>query len=238
MLRFQGRTVPAHGRVHRLYQSEVETGLTHRPEGMRLKHYGNGNSIKIYDKHGQVLRVETTLTHPQDFRVYRTPEDRPKGKKRWMPLRKSVADVQRRAQVCAAANDRDLNALAAAPPDAAAGDTVKSLCQRVVKNGRRYRALNPWAPADAALVQVVARGEWTLNGFRNRDIRAALLGPTADRAERQRRTGCVTRALALLRAHGVIRKVTRTHRYLVTVQGRAMITAIGEVRNLAARPTG
>ena len=52
VLRFLGRTVPAHGRAHRLYKGEVETGLTHRPEGMRQKHHVNGNSIKIYDKHG------------------------------------------------------------------------------------------------------------------------------------------------------------------------------------------
>src|SRR4051794_6454332 len=115
VLRFLGRTVPAHERAHCLYKGEVETGLTHRPEGMRLKHYVNGNSIKIYDKHGQVLRVETTLTHPHDFRVFRAPEGRPRAKKRWMLLRKSVADARRRAQVCAAANDRYLDALAAAP---------------------------------------------------------------------------------------------------------------------------
>jgi len=230
VLRFLGRTLPAHGRVHRLYQGEVETGLTHRPEGMRLKHYVSGNSIKIYDKHGQVLRVETTLTQPQDFRVFRAPEDRPKGKKRWRPLRKSVADAPRRAQVCAAANDRYLAALAAAPTDLAAGDAVQSLCRRVIKHGRPYRALNPWAPADATLLQIIGRGEWILNGFRNRDVRAALLGPTANLAERRRRTGRVTRALALLRAHGLIRKIPRTHRYMVTARGRQIITAL-----LAAR---
>ena len=230
VLRFLGRTVPAHGRVHRLYKGEVETGLTHRPEGMRLKHYVNGNSIKIYDKHGQVLRVETTLTHPHDFRVFRAPEDRPRGKKRWMLLRKSVADARRRAQVCAAANDRYLAALAAAPADLAAGDAVQSLCRRAVKNDRRYRALNPWAPDDAALLQVVARGEWVLNGFRNRDVRTALLGATSDPAERRRRTGRVTRWLALLRVHGIIQKVPHTHRYMVTARGREIITAILSAR--------
>src|SRR5260370_647770 len=79
---------------------------TPRPEGVRLKHYASGNSIKIYDKHGQVLRVETTLNHPEAFRVYRTPEGQPHRLKRWRPLRKAVADLPRRAQICRAANDR------------------------------------------------------------------------------------------------------------------------------------
>jgi hypothetical protein len=230
VLRFLGRTVPAHGRVHRLYQGEIETGLTHRPEGIRLKHYVNGNSIKIYDKHGQVLRVETTLTHPHDFRVYRAPEGTPKARKRWMILRKSVADAPRRAQVSAAANDRYLGALAAASNDLAAGDVTQALCRPIVKQGRRYRALNPWAANDAALLQAISRGEWTLNGFRNRDVRQLLHGATSDLAERKRRAGRVTRAFSLLRAHHLIQKVTGTHRYRVTASGRDIITAILSAR--------
>jgi hypothetical protein len=41
-------------------------------------------------------------------------------------------------------------------------------------NGRRVRALNPHAPADAALLTAISRGEFTLNGFRNRDLRTLL----------------------------------------------------------------
>lgn len=74
VLRFLGRVVPAHGHVHRLYKGEVKTNLTHGPEGVRLKHSASGNSIKIYDEHGQILRVETTMSHPEAFRVYRRPE--------------------------------------------------------------------------------------------------------------------------------------------------------------------
>jgi hypothetical protein len=230
VLRFLGRAVPAHGRVHRLYKGEVETQLKHRPEGVRLKHYANGNAIKIYDKHGQVLRVETTLTQPHDFRVYRAPEDRPQGKKRWMLLRKSVADARRRAEVCAAANDRYLGALAAAAVEQSVADAAQSLCRAVVKKGRRYRALNPWTPHDAALLETIARGEWALHGLRNRDLRTALYPRTTDPLERRRQAGRVTRALALLRAHGVIQKVTGTHRYIVTHAGRRTITAILSAR--------
>lgn len=230
VLRFLGRCVPAHGHVHRSYQGEVQTELKHRPEGMRLKHYVHGNWIKIYDKHGQVLRIETTLTQPEDFRVFRAPEDRPQGKKRWMPLRKSVADAPRRAHLCAAANDRYLAALATAPTDCPAAELTRSLCRPVVKNAHRYRALNPWAENDAALLAAVARGEWTLGGFRNRDIRPLLCPPAADEIERRRQSARITRAFALLRAHGLIRKITGTHRYMVTNRGRAAITAILSAR--------
>jgi hypothetical protein len=131
VLRFLGRVVPAHGRVHRLYKGEVETSLQHRPEGVRLKHYASGNAIKIYDKHGQVLRVETTMNHPDAFRVYRTPEGQPHRLKRWRPLRKGVADLPRRAQICRAANDRYLAALATVPTGEPAGKLARPVCQPI-----------------------------------------------------------------------------------------------------------
>ena len=149
VLRFLGRVVPAHGRVHRLYKGEVETSLTHRPEGVRLKHHAGGNSIKIYDKHGQVLRVETTMNHPEAFRVYRTPEAQPHRMKQWRPLRKGVADLPRRAQICRAANDRYIAGLAAVPTGEAAGQLARPVCQPIVRRGRRHRALNPWIDPDA-----------------------------------------------------------------------------------------
>ena len=230
VLRFLGRKVPAQGPAHGNYQGEVLSELKHRPEGLRLKHQVNGNTLKLYDKQGQVLRVETTLNRPHDFRVYRTSERQPKGRKRWLVLRKSVADVPRRAQVCAAANDRYLGALAGAPAGTALRELVQPVCRPVTKKGRRHRALNPWAEPDAPLLETISRGEWALNGFRNRDVRAALYPAPADQAEQRRRAGRVTRALARLRAHGLIKKVSGTHRYLVTPQGRQVLTAL-----LAAR---
>ena len=142
-----------------------------------------------------------------------------------MLLRKSVADAARRAQVCAAANDRYLGALAAAQAHSAAGTLIQPVCRSFTKKGRRYRALNPWSASDAALLEAVGRGEWFLRGFRNRDIRALLYHPTSSPAERKRRAARTTRAFSLLRAHGLIQKVTGTHRYIVTPRGRDIITA-------------
>jgi hypothetical protein len=65
-----------------------------------------------------------------------------------------------------------------------------------------------------------------VNGFRNRDLRAALYNKTTDPAECRRQSGRVTRLLGLLRAHGLIRKVTGTHRYIITPKGRLLTTTL------------
>ena len=73
MLRFLGKRVPAHG-VHGNFEGELNTTLKQRPEGVCIRHYAAGNSIKLYDKQGSVLRAETTINRPEVFRVYRTAE--------------------------------------------------------------------------------------------------------------------------------------------------------------------
>ena len=72
------------------------------------------------------------------------------------------------------------------------------------------------------------RGEFALNGLRNRDLQALLLPQHAplSTAEKRRRSARIGRQLRLLRAHGIIQKVPRTHRYQVTTSGRLIITAL------------
>jgi hypothetical protein len=230
VLRFLGHKTQANGRVHGNHQGEVLSTLKHRPEGLRLKHQANGNSIKLYDKQGSVLRVETTLNRPHQFRVYRASERDPEGRKRWQVLRKSVGDLHRRAEICEAANGRYLEALASVRAGRRVGDVAQAVCRPVVKAGRHHRGLNPWSPTDGRLLEILSRGEWTVAGFRNRDVRAVLHPGLANALEQRRRSGQVTRALARLRAHGLIRKVSGTHRYQVTRPGRQIMTAL-----LAAR---
>ena len=105
VMRFLGKKVPAHGRSHGHFKGEVVSDLKHRPEGIRIKHRMNQNSIKLYDKQGSVLRFETTLNDPYEFKVFRSKEGDPKGKRTWRSLRRGAADLHRRAQVSQRAND-------------------------------------------------------------------------------------------------------------------------------------
>jgi hypothetical protein len=231
VMRFLGHRVPlSHGRVHPNFQGEVISDLKHRPEGIRVKHSVNGNSIKMYDKEGSVLRIETTINKTEDFRVYRAKQGQRGGQKAWRPLQRSVGELWRRAQVSAAANARYLQALASVTDKTPAGQAADAVCRPVVKEGRRHRALNPWSEPDAALLAAVNRGEYAINGLRNRDLRRQLWPKARTDQEERRRAGKVTRHLRLLRAHGLLRKVSGTHRYVVTAGGRKIITAL-----LAAR---
>jgi hypothetical protein len=88
------------------------------------------------------------------------------------------------------------------------------------------RGLRPWAD-DKELLSAINHGEFLINGLRNRDLQALLYNASAEStAERRRRSAAISRKLRLLRAHGLIQKVPRTHRYNVSSAGRAILLAV------------
>jgi len=231
VLRFLGRKVPLSGRPSSNLKAEVVSDLAARPEGVRLKHRLGENSIKMYDKQERMLRIETTINSAAGFKAFRRPEGKPDAPKGWQRMRKGIADLHRRAQVSQAANDRYLQALASVADNTALGELTGRLGRPARRGGRRVRPINPYAPADAALIQAIGRGEFALNGLRNRDLRRLLCGETADPDLRRKQAGSITRKLALLRTHGLIRKITGTHRYQLTATGRTIVTALNAARN-------
>lgn len=236
VMRFLGRRVPPDGQVNPRFGGEVVSDLKRRPEGVRIKHRVDANSIKLYDKQGSVLRAETTMNHPKDFKVYRKKAGQTGGEPGWHPLRKSVADIARRAEVSQKANERYLEALAAVDDSRSLRELTEPLCRPTRWKGHRVRALNPLSPDDATLLAAVMRGEFTINGLRNRDLCGILFsGPTSDAAAQRRRSSTVTRKLRLLRAHGLIHKVPYTHRYTVSPQGRLAISALLAARAASAQ---
>jgi hypothetical protein len=231
VLRFLQQKVPAQGGVNGKFAGEVLSDLKRRPEGVRIKHRCGANSLKLYDKQGQVLRVETTINDASGLKAYRPSASDPEGEKRWQPLRKGVADLHRRCELSQAANERYLEALGAVESMTPLEELSAPLCRPVVKGDRRYRGLNPLSEGDAAVLEAVQRGEFLIAGFRNRDLRRIIYGEApADEKARRRQSDRVGRLLALLRAHGLIKKVPKTHRYQVTTTGQTKLAAISAAR--------
>jgi hypothetical protein len=221
-----GRTLNGH------FDGEVTTKLRRRVEGVCVKHRAKRNWIKMYDKQGSVLRVETVINDTRDFKAYRTPEGKPGVKKSWQRMRKGVADLHRRAEVSQKANERYLESLAAAERPDPLGELLGPLCRPTRDGvGRRARALNPLGE-DAAVLRALAKGEFLLNGFRNRDLRRILDGEDpADPVQAKRRSAAIGRRLRLLRAHGLITKVTATTRYQLTAKGRQVVAAVAAAQD-------
>jgi hypothetical protein len=228
VLRFLGRS-----RLHAGSGADIHSDVEAFEDSVRLKHWVNGNSLKLYD-HGNLLRVETTINNPKEFRSYRAAVGDPEGEKDWRVLQRGVADTHRRAEVSQNANERYLEALSSVAAEQTLAELLTPWCQRVAEPGapeRRLRALNPFAAEEVALLTAVSDPKWLVSGLRNRDLAEALEGPAPqDLIERRRRSARISRLLRLLRAHGIIKKVPKCNRYQVCEKARDSILAL-----LAAR---
>jgi hypothetical protein len=225
LLRFLGR------RVNGRFSGEVTTAYQQRLEGVCVKHWVEENSLKMYDKQGSVLRIETTINNPQRFKAYRWAERRGKRCQAWLPLRKAVTDLPWLVQICQAANQRYLEALADVEVTHTVQEVLDPVSKRIERAGRAYRGLRPVTAEEAKLFACLLNGSYRLHGFRNADVRAVLC-PGVPKEPHQRRAACAraTRYLRLLRAHGLIRKVPRTHCYRLTRRGTQVLTTALKLR--------
>ena len=229
ILRFLGKRITLSGQLHQNFSGEVISDFKRWAEGVRVKHRVNGNSVKLYDKaytpKGSVLRAEATVHNGDDFRVYRRKEGDRKGPLAWRPLRRGIADLHRRAQLSPKAAERYLNAFATVDDSTTLDELLQRLEQPRQWRGRRVRALRSLGE-DRALLSAINHGEFAINGFRNRDLRAIFFPQTDDKEQIRRRSAWVSRKLRLLRAHALITKIRGTHRYQLTSTGRKTIVAI------------
>lgn len=168
VMRFMGR------RFTREFNGEVTSDVKHRVEGVRMKHWVDENSIKMYDKQGSVLRIETTINNPKRFNVRRKATRHGELVTAWFPMRKSVADIARRVEICRAANERYLEALAVVGEPSSAHQLLDPVSRRIVRKGRPYRGLRPIEPDEVRMFSALQEGTFLLQGFRNKDIRQKL----------------------------------------------------------------
>jgi hypothetical protein len=221
ILSFLGR------RLHPRFDGEVLTDCKKdRWPGARIKHRIKNNWLKMYDKFGQVLRIETVINNPREFKVRRRVQRRGRTQMAWCPMNKGVANFYHYHEVARAANDRYLAALAVVDRPQASARILDRLHRPARLGPRRRRGLNLLRIQEQQLFRAVLRGEHHLRGFRNGDVQPLLYPtPARDGAERRRRTAQVSRLLHLLRAHGLIAKIPHTHRYRTTAKGNAVMSA-------------
>jgi hypothetical protein len=205
-----------------------------RIPGRRVKHRMKFNWIKMYDK-GTVLRVETVINNPEEFRVRRRVRRQGRDVMAWVPLRKSVTLLFRYREISAQSNARYLDALSQVQdPTPAVRDLDALTTNASTKDGRTARAFNPLSRNERTLFEVLLAGEHALHGFTNRDVRQKLGRTTYPLTpEETKQPTQVTRLFRRLHAHGLIAKIPRSHRWRVSMAGRRTMSTAIKLREVA-----
>ena len=209
------------------FQGEVlsDTKKKRHP-GARVKHRMKENWLKMYDKFGLILRVETVINQPREFRVFREGIRKGEAQMVWAPMNKGVANLPEYQRHARAANERYLNALSVVDNPRPAYREVAKLTESKKHKGRSYRGFNPASRHDIRLFQAVMAGDHLIKGFRNADIRDLLYGPCRNPQRQKRQANAVTRLLKRLHVRGLIAKIQRTRRWRTTDRGQKLLSTM------------
>lgn len=223
VMRFLGK------KLHPRFEGEITTKHHERPEGRCVRHQAGRNSIKMYDKMS-VLRIETTVNNPRDFKVLKLQEDERTW--RWSPMGKGVANLFRCAQIGDQANRRYLDALGSIQPKGEAIDALDALCRSHTRDGKRISKFQPVTRQDCQVFEAVLDGGHLLSPFKNGDIDKKLHPePATTLQEARRRSSQTWRLLTKLRGHHLIARIPNTRFYRVTKHGIRVMSAAIHYRN-------
>lgn len=215
-------------KLHGNYEGEVGNNYSIRIEGSKIKHSMGQVSIKMYDKYGQILRIETTTNNLSFFKHYRTVEHRDGTKSQKLAaLKKNIYSLAILNEHLSAANRRYLEFISAIEDHNVGKTNLKKLTKPAVENNRTYKGFNVFDEKDLNVLNTILRGEFNINGFRNKNIKEYLAEKSSSK---------ISRILKRLNLHGLIKKVGKSYKYYVTEFGKMVLTTCMKVQNLVIIP--
>lgn len=211
------------------FKDEIGNQFQTRIQGTCIHHHMGPASIKLYDKFGLILRIETTVNDLTFFRNHRTVEHRDgTSEVKTAPMRKHIYSLPALRELLLSANYRYLDFLSDLADPSAGVREVDNLARSIQKNGRSYRGFNLFSRVDRDAMIAFLRGEGMIHGITNSMIRRILSHLTSSQ---------VSRLLKRMRLHGLIKKVGNSYRYYLTKSGRKVLLTALKLRELLVIPS-
>jgi len=227
VLRYMGKPVRENGQPHWLANPELMTRVNCWYDGARIRHWVDNNSIKLYNEQN-VLRFEFTMNDPTKFRIHRNVTGSSDNEKKFLPMRKGIADIAVRTQICNARIKNFTEQVASLDESISVGELLSKVTQSVTSNGKRYRGLDVTGK-DLALLKAVADPKFNADAITNKHLQNILGGsPWANGLIGRSLSARISRHLRILREHGLIKKLPNQHKYILTAKGRALTTALNQ----------
>jgi len=210
------------------YQDDIGNDFSTRIEGTRIKHYMGPASIKMYDKFGLLLRIETTINNVSFFKHYRRVEQRNGAScSKLAPLKKSIYSLTPLREMLAACNQRYLDFISSIDDPEAGIRALNKISEPATDGRRSYKGINLFSREDLRLCEIIVRGQFTIYGFRSRDLLRLFTGKSPSQ---------ISRRIKRLRVHGILKRVAHTYKYYLTDLGRRVVVAGLKLRNMFVIP--
>jgi len=209
------------------YQGEMGNNYNVRIEGSRIKHTMGSVSIKMYDKFSKILRIETTTNDISFFKHFREVVHHDGTTSHQMaPLKKNIYSLSFLSDNLKASNKRYLEFISAFDNKEFGRKRLEKVTSTKNENNRNYKGFNFFSKDDLAILIAIIRGEFNINGFRNKNLQK-LLGFNG---------GKTSRLIKRMRVHGLIKKAADSYKYYLTKIGKETIIIAQKIKELVLVP--
>ena len=206
---------------------EIGTTLKTRIEGTCVRHRMGKVSIKMYDKFGRILQVETT-TNDVSFFTHRRIVNKRDGTEAYetAKVKKWIHSLSPLMAIMEACNRRYLAFISALDDPSSGNPHLRKISEPVRRTKRSHRGFNLFREDDLNLLVALMHGEFNISGLRNRDLQSLLA----------RTSSQVSRILKRLWLHGLIKKVAHSYKYYLTKLGKRVLTCALHLRQSVVVP--
>lgn len=199
-----------------------------RVEGRRVRHSMGPASVKMYDKGGRILRIETTTNEVSFFKHHRKVEHRDgTSTMKFAPMKKTIHSLGALREAMDASNRRYLRYISELEDPTAGVEPLDRISRTVHENDRPFAGFNLFHRDHLALFRALGDGSFSISGFRNKDLRRAMPGASP---------GAMSRLIRRLRLHGLVKKAGNCYKYHLTKLGRAVVAAALKLREFVLIP--
>jgi hypothetical protein len=203
--------------------------------GFRIKHQCGFLSIKMYNKAGNVLRIELTVNDVTQLKVFRKVHHKNGSvNKQQAQMEKSIYSLIHIIHFGKADTNRYLDFLSKMEDNSKAISRLSEFTNRKTdNNNRNYRGFNPLNEQELSIFQVLLNGALIANGFTSKHLKKYL----SQYVKEQWTTSKISRLLKRLIVFNLIKRLKKSYKYFLTETGRIIITMFLKLRNMTIIPT-
>ena len=208
---------------------EIGSRLSTRIEGTCIKHRMGSVSLKLYDKAGMILRLETTANDVTFFHHHRKVEQRDgHAVRKLAPVKKTLYSLIDLREILLGCNRRYLEFLSALDDHSSGKRDLDRLTQSKPTPQHAFKGFNFFDKTEQALLRALQRPEFNIHGLRRADLQPHL--PAKSPAS-------ISRQIRRLREFGLIKRVAGAYRYYLTRLGRSTIATCCKLTEFLIIPT-
>jgi len=226
ILKYFGSPVKSDGQPHPKSNLEILSRSIKWFNGIRVRHWNEKNSVKFYNEHN-VLRFEMTMNNPAKFKIHRHVEGQDKSEpKRFIPMRKGIADISVRAAVSHDIVNRFTEQMSSVKNKTPLREVLNPVIKPLIRNGKKIRSLDVFGK-DLDLLCAISDPVFNVSGITNKQLQKILQKTAwAKKMSGKQLSGRISRHLRLLRDHGLIKKYKNQNKYYLSDSGQKFTAAI------------